>query len=205
MKAACNTIYVDVTDTKGNPDMSMNLKLIEPEEATGTTKEVLEQQRAQIGFVPNMYKAMANVPALLQTYLGGMAVFRKESTFSAVEQEVIFLIISRENGCDYCVAAHSTLADTVSAVPRPVTEAIRSRTVIPDSKLESLSHFVQAMLSSRGNPSEQELERFLNASYSEKQILEIVLAISIKTLSNYGNHLLKTPVDNAFAARTWSD
>jgi len=184
--------------------MSINLKLIEPEKATGATKVVLEQQRAQIGFVPNMYKAMANVPALLKTYLDGMALFRKESAFSPVEQEVIFLIISRENGCDYCVAAHSTLADTVSAVPEPVTEAIRSRAVIPDAKLESLSDFVQVMLNSRGNPSEQDLGRFLNTGYSEKQVLEVVLAISIKTLSNYGNHLFKTPVDNAFAARTWS-
>ena len=62
----------------------------------------------------------------LETYLDGYNRFRKHSGFTAAEQEVVFLTLSRGNGCDYCMAAHSVIADQMSRVPAPVTEAIRT-------------------------------------------------------------------------------
>jgi alkylhydroperoxidase family enzyme len=59
------------------------------------------------------------------------------------------------------------------------------------------------MVQTRGRPSEQDVADFLAAGYSEPQVLEIILAIAVKTLSNYTNHLFGTPVDAAFAARIW--
>jgi uncharacterized peroxidase-related enzyme len=167
-------------------------------------RSVLEQAKQQVGFIPNMYARMVNSPGLLETYLFGYARFRTESGFTPAEQEVVFLTISRENGCHYCIAAHSTLADAVSGVPVGVTDAIRDGAPIPDPRLRALSEFTRVLLTKRGRPDRHDVVPFLAAGYTERQILEIVLAISVKTLSNWANHLFDTPVDDMFARRAWS-
>lgn len=175
-----------------------------PETAEPRARAALEKARAATGFIPNMYATMANSPGLLETYQTGYAAFRAESGFTPAEQEVVFLSISRENGCTYCVAAHSTLADTASKVPPAVTDAIRDDLEIPDPKLAALSAFTRMMVAKRGLIARADAEAFLAAGYTERQILEIVLAIAVKTLSNYSNHLFHTEVDQAFARRRWS-
>ncbi len=166
-------------------------------------QEVLQTTKKELGMVPNMYQYMANAPALLATYSYGYRLFRSESGFSAVEQEVIFLVISYENGCDYCMAAHSVAADMFSKVPVEVTNAIREGKEIPDVRLSVLAGFVRAMVNKRGNPSPEDVEKFCNAGYTEMHILYIVHAIAIKTISNYSNHLFRTPIDTLFKARQW--
>ena len=166
-------------------------------------KGVLEVAKAKTGFIPNMYASMANSPGLLETYLHGYAAFRKHSGFSPIEQEVVFLTISRENGCDYCTSAHSMIADKMSKVPPNVLTAIRNGQTIPDAKLATLSSFTSAMFGTRGRPSKASLQAFLDAGYEERQALEIVLALAVKTLSNYSNHLNAPKLDEAFAAYAW--
>lgn len=167
-------------------------------------KEVLEKALKQVGFIPNMYGYMVNSPALLDTYLFGYNQFRTESGLNPAEQEVVFLTISRENACHYCVAAHSLIADAFSKVPLDVTDAIRNGTEIPDAKLEALSHFTKVLLDSRGHPCKTEVAAFIAAGYTETHVLSILLAISVKTLSNYANHLFETPLDDMFKPREWS-
>jgi uncharacterized peroxidase-related enzyme len=157
-----------------------------------------------MGMIPNMYTRMANSPGVLETYLHGYERFRKDSGLSPAEQEVVLLSISAENGCEYCVAAHSTLADTSSKVPRDVTEAIRAGKPVPDAKLRALSELTRAIVVTRGRPLETDVRSFLAAGYTERHILELVLAVAVKTISNYVNHLFETPVDDAFKARAWS-
>jgi AhpD family alkylhydroperoxidase len=152
-----------------------------------------------------MYAGMANLPGVLETYLDGYGRFRNDSGFNSVEQEVVFLTISRNNGCGYCMAAHSMLADMKSGVPAEVTDAIRENRAIPDPKLAALSTFTDVMVTKRGLPSKADVSAFLDAGYEEKHILGIILAISVKTLSNYSNHLFHTPVDEMFAGRKWKE
>jgi uncharacterized peroxidase-related enzyme len=171
--------------------------------ATAQSRGLLEDAQRRLGFVPNMYAAMANSPGLLDTYMHGYARFRQDSGFSAAEQEVVFLTISRENGCHYCVAAHSVIADAMSKVPVEVTNAIRDGRPIREPRLGALSRFTKAMVQSRGMPDRREVEAFVKAGFTERQVLEIVLAIAVKTLSNYANHLFHTPVDEKFASRKW--
>lgn len=175
------------------------------ETARGDAREVLDKALAQVGFIPNMYANMAHSPGLLNTYLEGYAAFRHGSGFTPTEQEVVFLVISRENGCEYCVSAHSFLADKASGVPAEVTDAIRDGQPIADQRLQALAEFTRVLVSSRGLPSAAQTDAFLTAGYSERQILEIVLAIAVKTLSNYSNHLFHTRLDDIFASRRWVD
>lgn len=174
------------------------------ETAEGRTKEVLEAGKKSAGSIPNMYAGMANTPALLDTYLHGYHLFRRESGFTAAEQELVFLSIARVNECTYCVAAHSFLAGAVSKTPEQAVQAVRNDSPIEDAKLAALSAFTQTMVSSRGKPAPDQLAAFLAAGYTENNVLEIILAIAVKTISNYSNHVLHTPVDAMFLSQAWT-
>lgn len=173
------------------------------ENAAPGAMAVLEQTREKMGMIPNMYANMANSPPMLKTYAQGYSLFREESGFTPAEQEVVFLTVSRENECHYCMAAHSFVADKLSKVPPEVTDAIRDDGEIKDPRLAALRTFTRTMVVTRGHPRQDDVTSFLQAGYSEVHILDIILAISVKTISNYSNHIFNTPVDAAFAARIW--
>jgi uncharacterized peroxidase-related enzyme len=187
--------------------MSETARLTLPEQtiesAEGAAKPLLKEAKSRTGMVPNMYANMANVPGLLHTYNTGYQHFREDGLFTPPEQEVVLLTISRSNVCTYCMAAHSMLAEKVSKVAADVLSALRSGSPIPDEKLAALSTFTQILVDKRGNATEEQLRAFLAAGYSERQVLGIVLAIAVKTLSNYSNHLFHTPLDAPFRAYEW--
>ncbi len=182
-----------------NQTYKIGLDAVEIENANPEQKEILEKAKKANGMIPNMYKNMINLPALQNTYDTGYHQFRKDSGFSPAEQEVVLLTISIENSCGYCTAAHSYLAENVSKTPKDVIEAIREGKEIEDDKLRALHEFTKVMNESRGNPTPEQASKFLEAGYSEKQILAIILAQAVKTISNYSNHIFHTEVDKAFA------
>lgn len=172
--------------------------------ADAISAEIMDQTQASLGMIPNMYGLMANNTALLDGYRHAYDSFRKNSGFTPPEQEVVFLSVAFENECDYCMAAHSFVADNMTKVPVPVTDAIRDNTDIPDAKLKALSLFTRAVTSTRGLPSASAIDDFLSAGYTENNILGVIAGVGIKTMSNYFNHIFNTPVDDAFAGRSWT-
>jgi len=151
-----------------------------------------------------MYGAMVNSPGLLETYQLRYERFRSESGFTPAEQEVVFLTSSFENDCYYCMAARSMLSGALSKVPKDTTDAIRAGTAIPDAKLAALAGFTRHLIQTRSRPTAEAAEAFIGAGYTERQILEAILAIAVKILSNYSNHIFGTPVDGAFKGRLWT-
>ena len=115
------------------------LHAVDPATANDAQKAILDQAVKAVGFLPNMYANMVNAPAVLSTYLHGYALFRSESGLKPAEQEVVFLAVSQVNGCTYCTAAHSMIADKKSGVPAPVLQAIRAGQPIPDARLAALT------------------------------------------------------------------
>lgn len=181
-----------------NAEFKTSLAPITDENASGEAKSMIDMTKAQLGFAPNMYRTMANSEGYLSTYIHGYKAFRASSGFSAQEQEVVFLTLSRENGCDYCVAAHSMIGDKMAKIEQDVLAAVRSGEPLPNAKLQALSVFTSRLYETRGLISKLEATTFLDAGYSEQQILEVILAISVKTLSNYSNHIFHTDLDSAF-------
>lgn len=167
--------------------------------ATGEAQALLAGAKAKLGFLPNMYGYMAKLPPVLAGYLSTYDAFRTQAGFTPAEQETVFLTISRVNGCTYCTAAHSMLADKKSGVPAEDLAALRAGEDLPDPKLQAVARFTEAMVLSRGNPGKAAVDAFLAAGYGERQVLGVVLAIACKTFSNYVNHLAGTPVDAVFA------
>lgn len=184
-----------------NKTYRIGLKSVEMDNADPKQQEILKRAKKANGMIPNMYKNMVNLPGLQDTYDTGYQHFRKDSGFTPAEQEVVFLTLSVDNSCGYCAAAHSYLADNVSNTPVEATDAIRDGKEIPDEKLKALSVFTKIMNESRGNPTPEQAKAFLAAGYSEKQILSIILAQAVKTISNYSNHIFHTEVDEAFSGR----
>jgi alkylhydroperoxidase family enzyme len=98
------------------------------------------------------------------------------------------------------MAAHSMIADKKSGVPQDALQALRSHKPISDPKLHALYTLTQEMVRTQGNPSSATVQSFLANGFSERHILYIVLAIAVKTLSNFSNHAFGTPLDERFAA-----
>lgn len=175
--------------------------LLDPAKVNTEQALLFERSKKENKMVPNMFKAMGHHPALLEAYMNGYTSFRTKSEFTPAEQEVVLLTISAENNCNYCIEGHSMAADMMSNVPVDVTDAIRGNTEIPNEKLKQLSVFTSIMVNKRGNPSPEDVEAFFKAGYKEYHILSIILALSIKTISNYTNHLYDTELDGVMKHR----
>lgn len=113
------------------------------------------------------------------------------------------LAVSRYNGCDYCVAAHSMVAE-MAQVPADVIQALRDDRPIDDPKLEALRVFTATMVDKRGWLNEADIQAFLNAGYEMQHVGDVILAVGIKTLSNYFNHIAQTPLDEAMSQYAWA-
>ncbi|WP_295881362.1 carboxymuconolactone decarboxylase family protein [uncultured Thiohalocapsa sp.] len=161
----------------------------------------LQQAEQRFGMLPNLMRKMATAPALLDAYLALGDLF-EQTSLSPAEQQVVLLTVSRENRCEYCVGAHSVLAD-MAEVPKEVTDALRDGQPLPDLRLEALSRFTAAVVEARGWVGEAEMDAFLAAGYGPWQALEVVLGVGMKTLSNYTNHIAGTELDDLFQHRAW--
>ena len=172
-----------------------------PESASPEAREALKSAQKAFGFVPNLLGVMAEAPIALKAYMDLTDLLGKAS-LNAVEQQVMMLAASYENACGYCMAAHSTVAGMV-AMPQPILAALRSGDNLPDPKLEALRSFVVDVVRSRGRVSDKRIEEFLSAGYSRQNVLEVVFAVAMKTLSNYINNMAETPVDKQFMSQVW--
>ncbi len=154
------------------------------------------------GFVPNLMGVLAEAPAALDAYLTLSNLF-DSSSLTPVERQVVLLAVSFENGCDYCMGAHSGLA-LMQGVPDDVVRALRDGTPISDRRLEALRTFAGIVTRQRAILSDGDLAAFLAAGYSRRQVLEVLVGVTQKTLSNSVNHLARTRLDTAFSAQRWS-
>jgi len=171
------------------------------ETAPAESREVLSGAKEAYGFIPNLLGNLANSPAALKAYTTLSGIFG-ESSFSPTERQVVMMAANRFHECTYCVAAHSVLAE-MQKVPAEVIEALRNDTPIADQKLEALRTFTTRVIEKRGWVSETDSSDFHAAGYDQQQVLEVVLGVAFKTISNYTNHITKTPLDEVFAAREW--
>ena len=166
------------------------------------SREVLEASQKALGFVPNLYARMAGSPAALEGYTTLAKIF-DTSSLSPTERQVVLITASFENGCDYCMAAQSTIAG-MQKVSDEVVAALREGAPIGDTKLDALANLTRSVVRERGWASESDLQAFLEAGYGEAQVHEVVLGVGLKVLSNYTNHLASLPLDEAFKAQAWT-
>jgi len=168
----------------------------DPSTAPSAARPLLEGAESAFGFVPNLLGIMAESPALLEAYMTLGEIFEK-TDLSATEKQIVLLAISRENECGYCLAAHSAIA-AMQKVPEEVVSAVVEGREIDDPRLEALRRFATRVVETRGNPSRSDIERFFEAGYGRRHVLDVLTGVGMKTLSNYTNHIAETPLDKQF-------
>jgi AhpD family alkylhydroperoxidase len=167
--------------------------------APKASKPALEKIQKTYGFIPNLMATFANSPAVLLGYLAMDGVFEK-GTFSPVERQLILLAASEENKCNYCSAAHSTIAKRFLHAPAETITAVREGKPLADKKQNALVNLVREIVGERGFASPTAVDAFLEAGYQRPQVMELLLGVALKTVSNYLDHLSPTTIDQAFAA-----
>ncbi|UTW07218.1 carboxymuconolactone decarboxylase family protein [Pseudomonas benzenivorans] len=166
------------------------------------SKPLLEKSVKAFGMIPNLHAVMAEAPGTLEAYQQLHELF-VQSSFDADEKTVVWQTISVEHGCHYCVPAHTAIAKSMK-VSDDISNALRDESALPSDKLEALRTFTLAMLRQRGAVGKAELQAFYDAGYSQRHVLEVVLGLSQKVMSNYINHLAETPVDEPFQSFAWT-
>jgi len=179
-----------------------NLSPLTIDDAPEASQPIMAGATEKYSFLPNLLGTMAHAPAMLKGYATLAGIF-DETSFSPTEQQIVLMSNNLLNGCGYCMAAHTTIA-AGQGVPEDVVQALRDNTPIADTKLEALRQFSQVINISRGNPNAADVEAFLAAGYNEANVLEVILGTALKVMSNYTNHIAKTPVDANFSANAWT-
>jgi uncharacterized peroxidase-related enzyme len=171
------------------------------ETAPDASKPLLEESQKSFNFIPNLHGVLAQSPQALEAYKSLSALFSATS-LSTVEKNVVWMAINVENRCLYCVPAHSGIAK-MQGVDAATVEALRNATPLADEKLEALRQFTLKVVRQHGVVGESDVAVFLGAGFTQQNILDVIVGVAHKTLSNYVNHFAQTPVDAAFAGETW--
>ncbi|WP_282074478.1 carboxymuconolactone decarboxylase family protein [Maribacter aquivivus] len=178
------------------------LKVHDIESAPEGSKALLENSQKSFGMIPGLHGVLASSPKILEAYQTLHQLFT-ETSFNNDELTVVWQTINVEHACHYCVPAHTGIAKMMK-VDDAITEALRNETPLADAKLEALRTMTLTIVRNRGNVTQEDLDTFYAAGYGEQQVLEIILGLSQKVISNYTNHIAHTPVDAPFEKFAWS-
>ena len=171
------------------------------ETAPEGSKPLLEKSIKGFGMIPNLHGVMAESPGLLEGYQT-LHKLAQDSAFDAEELTVVWQTINVEHACHYCVPAHTFIANAMKVDPA-LTEALRNRAAMPTAKLQALQDTTLAIVRNRGHLTAEEKDAFFAAGFETRHLLDIVLILSQKVMSNYVNHIAETPVDAPFAEFSW--
>lgn len=165
------------------------------------SRQLLAKSKAAYGMIPGLHAMMAEAPGLLEAYQTVHELF-VNSSFDKDELTVVWQTVNVENNCHYCVPAHTGIAKNMG-VDDAISDALRDETPLPNARLEALRDFTLSIVRDRGFVADEKVQAFLDAGFTKRNMLEVVLGYSQKIMSNYTNHLANTPVDQAFDRFAW--
>ncbi|PIT99459.1 MAG: carboxymuconolactone decarboxylase [Bdellovibrionales bacterium CG10_big_fil_rev_8_21_14_0_10_45_34] len=168
------------------------------DDVSGEVKEILSAVEKKFGFAPNLMKVFASSAQTLKAYLA-LGDLVAATSFSPEEQQLILLTVSRENECGYCLAAHTMIATNLANVDSEKVSALKAGKNLQPDRHDRLVEFTSQVVKKRGFVTEEDVSKFKAAGFGDQQILEVILAVSMKTLSNYANHIADTPIDPQFS------
>lgn len=177
----------------------MNFTIYNTDNAPEESKPLLNAAKQNFGFVPNLLGEFAEAPVVLEGYLKLDEIVGKTS-FTAQEQQLAILTVSIENECHYCSAIHSTILKNQLKVDELIVNAVRNGEPVQHEKYSALVNYVRTVVRKRGFIDNSDIKLFTDAGYTKQNVLEVNLIIALKTISNYTNHIAKTPLDEAFEA-----
>lgn len=172
------------------------------ESAPQGSKPSLEQLQKQVGFIPNLAATMAESPYLLEAFTSLRAI-NGRGGFTPLEREAIALVVSFENKCTYCMAAHSTFAK-MNGILEDDLSMLRAGMSASTPRLKAITALARQVVRSNGHLASEDIQEFLAAGFSRAQLLDVIVAISSTSIANYMHNIAKTPIDEAFLAQSWT-
>lgn len=147
--------------------------------------------QGQLGFVPNLYATFAYSENALGTYL---ALQSAKSSLSAKTREVVNLVVSQVNECEYCLAAHTALGKMNGFTDGQIID-IRTGTAPFDAKLDALAKLTRSITVNRGHADQALVDAFFAAGWTKENLVDAIVTIGDKTVSNYLHATTRVPVD----------
>ena len=160
-------------------------------EVSENNQAIFDNLQKGLGFVPNLYAYYAKNETALGDYL---ALQNRKSTLKAKEREVINLVTSQINGCRYCQSAHTVLGKMNGFTDEQVIE-LRKGSASFDTKLNALVKFTASVVENRGRATVESKDAFFEAGYTEANLIDVVIAVGDKTISNYIHNVVDFPID----------
>lgn len=168
-----------------------NFSVPSKQEVSEKNQGLFDHLQKGLGFVPNLYAYFAKSETALADYL---ALQNRKSSLRAKEREAINLITSQINGCRYCQSAHTVLGKMHGFTEDQILE-LRKGSASFDAKLDALVKFTASVVENRGKASEESKQEFFNAGYNEENLIDAIMIIGDKIISNYIHNLTEFPID----------
>ena len=161
------------------------------DEVSADNQAMFDNLKKQLTFVPNLYATFAHSATALGTYL---ALQGAKSSLNSKQREVVNLVVSQVNDCEYCLAAHTAVGKMVGFTPAQILE-IRTGRASFDPKLDALARFVREVAQTRGHVAEASTVAFLEAGWTKGNLVDAIMAVGDKIISNYLHSVTHIPVD----------
>jgi uncharacterized peroxidase-related enzyme len=161
------------------------------DEVTPENQALFDNLKKALGFVPNLFATFALSPTALGAYL---TLQNAKSSLRPKEREVINLVVSQVNTCEYCLAAHTAVGKMLGFTETQIVEIRRGRASF-DTRLDALARFVREVAEERGHVSAQVTDAFLGAGWTQANLVDVIMIVGDKTISNYLHSVTKIPVD----------
>ncbi|WP_124980200.1 carboxymuconolactone decarboxylase family protein [Nonlabens xiamenensis] len=152
---------------------------------------IFDHLEKQLGFVPNLYATYALSDNALERYLSFSSA---KSSLSNKEKEVVNLVVSEVNQCAYCLAAHTAIAKG-NGFTDPQILQIRAGEVDFDQRLDHLVALAKNITENRGRADQVLITSFLQAGYTQENLVDLIVQVGDKTISNYIHNLTQVPID----------
>jgi uncharacterized peroxidase-related enzyme len=160
-------------------------------DVSATNQAIFDGLKSKLGFVPNLYATFAYSDTALETYINLQSA---KSSLSAKQREVVNLVVSQYNDCKYCLAAHTAIGKLVGFTDGQILE-IRRGNISFDPRLDALARLVASATRGRGRVDSDVLERFFAAGYTQANLVDTIMVIGDKIISNYLHSATQIPVD----------
>ncbi len=161
------------------------------EKVNENNQAIFDKLKSNLGFVPNLYATFAHNETALGDYLN---LSGRKTTLSGKEKEVVNLVVSQVNNCQYCLSAHTAIGKMNGFTDEQILE-IRTGSVSFDSKLNALAQFVKNTTENRSKPDEKYVEALFEAGYNKANLVDIIMLIGDKFITNLIYGSTKIPID----------
>lgn len=161
------------------------------EEVTSKNQEIFDTLKKAVGFVPNLFATYAHSENALGNYLN---LSNAKTSLKTKEKEVVNLAVSQVNNCVYCLSAHTAIGKMNGFTDEQILE-LRAGNASFDNKLDALAKLAKNITENRGATDNQVLENFFEAGWTKENLIDTIVLVGDKTISNYINNTTEIPVD----------